>query len=122
MSIPVRLADLGHAVARRRFAYVVTVTAEGAAHVLAATVTVREGVLRMDVGASTRRNVAERPAVTLVFPPVDDASSGAGDHEDHTLLVDGRGRTDGDALLVEPTWAVLHRPAPRDEDDPARCS
>jgi hypothetical protein len=60
----------------------------------------------LDVGAigdTTRRNVGQHDGVTLVWPPTQPGG--------YTLIVDGLGRPTDDALTVEPTRAVLHRPA-----------
>jgi hypothetical protein len=58
------------------------------------------------VGNTTRKNVGQHDGVTLVWPP----SQPGG----YTLIVDGLGRTGDDALTIEPTRAVLHRPATPD--------
>jgi hypothetical protein len=56
------------------------------------------------VGPGARANVVARPDVSLLWPPV--AIDGM------SLIVDGRARLDGEVIVVTPTWAVLHRPAP----------
>lgn len=89
-----------------------TVSDEGRAHVLAVDVVARDGVLIMDVGRSTLRNVAAAPEVTLVLPPIDGRSDVAGDHDAYSLVVDGTGEEVDGRLVVRPTGAVLHRPAP----------
>lgn len=67
-----------------------------------------------DPGRRTRANVAERPQVTVVWPPPTP--------DGYSLIVDGTGTLDGDLLLVAATRAVLHRPAPApgaaDPDEP----
>lgn len=106
------LEHLPAAVARRAFAYVTTVSAEGRAHVLAAQV-VPDGLdLVMDVGRRTTSNVAVRPEVTLVFPPVESDGAAAMEHDAYSLVVDGMGSDRGGRLVVHPTGAVMHRPAP----------
>jgi len=61
-------------------------------------------VLRIGgVGNSTRRNAGAHPAVTLVWPPRDPGG--------YSLIVDGRAAVAGDGVTVDPTGAVLHRPA-----------
>lgn len=62
--------------------------------------------LRFDAGGGrAHRNAGSRPAVTLVFPPAHDA-------EGFSLVVDGVATVDDAVIDVQPTWAVLHRPAP----------
>lgn len=109
MSIPVPLEQLPAAITARDFAYVVTVSAGGRAHLLAVDVTVRGDDLVMDVGGSSLRNVTERPDVTLVFPPI---AGGHGEHDAYSLVVDGSGAESDGRLVVRPGHAVLHRPAP----------
>lgn len=55
------------------------------------------------VGNATRRNASSHAQVTLVWPPRDPGG--------YTLIVDGVAKVADDALTVEPTGAVLHRPA-----------
>jgi hypothetical protein len=112
VSIAVPLDQLPTAIAARSFAYVVTVSDAGRAHVLAVDLVARDGMLIMDVGRSTLRNVATTPELTLVLPPIDGRGDAAGDHDAYSLVVDGLGREDDGRLVVQPTGAVLHRPAP----------
>ena len=64
-----------------------------------------DDVLRVpDLGRSSRRNAGLHPELTLVGPPVDLGG--------YSLIADGTARLHGDALLVTPTRAVLHRSAP----------
>jgi hypothetical protein len=112
VSISVSLEHLPAAVARRAFAYVMTVSAEGRAHVLAVQV-VPDGLdLVMDVGRRTTSNVAVRPELTLVFPPVGSGDAPSMEHDAYSLVVDGTGSDRGGRLVVRPTGAVMHRPAP----------
>ncbi len=114
MSIPVPLDRLAAEIACRPFGYLVTVGDDQRPHVVALVPLVDdEGRLHLDAGGRTRRNAAAHPAVTMVFPPAP--------HDDHSLVVDGTALhgadTDGEpsgpgALIVVPTWAVRHRPAP----------
>lgn len=112
MSIAVSLDELPTAIAGRPFAYVMTVSEQGRAHVLAVDVVARDGVLLMDVGRSTLRNVATAPEVTLVLPPITGREGLADDHDAYSLVVDGTGEEIDGRLVVQPTGAVLHRPAP----------
>jgi hypothetical protein len=104
MSIKVDLDQLAEALADFTFAYLITVGDDYRAHTVAVQPVLSDGVV--DVGAignTTRRNVGQHDGVTLVWPP---SQSGG-----YTLIVDGLGRASEDALRVEPTRAVLHRPA-----------
>lgn len=113
VSIAVDLADLPAAVAERPFAYLVTVGGDERPKAVALVPTIVGGELRFVVGGGTGRNAGERPRVSIVFPPT--AS------DEYSLLVDGdarlepapAGRAAGEMLvIVTPTWAVRHRPAP----------
>lgn len=63
-------------------------------------------------GQTSRTNIAGRPEVTLLWPPVDD--------EAYSLIVDGTASVEGgDGVRVTPVRAVLHRnPARTAQDDP----
>lgn len=105
VSIAVPTDDLAATVARFGFAYLVTLGDDGRPHVTAVSpvVTGHELVVG-DLGRTTRANLATRPVVTLVWPP----STADG----YSLIVDGDSTLSGDALVVTPRRAVLHRPAP----------
>ncbi len=107
MSIAVELSNLAHALARYRFAYLLTSSAAGAApHAVAVSARLHDGALLIDgVGRRTRDNAQQRPAVGLVWPPAAE--------QDYSLIVDGQAAIDGEGLRITPTRAVLHRPAPR---------
>jgi len=105
MSIPVELTSLAGALARYRFAYLMTGSAEGAPHAVAVQAALQGGELVVDgVGRRTHANALERPAVALVWPPADEGG--------YSLIVDGRARAAGGQLRIQPLRAVLHRPAP----------
>ena len=110
MSIAVALAELAEAIEDHDYAYLVTVSGEGRAHLVAVVPVVAGGVLEVgDLGLRTMANAADRPDVTLVWPPR--AAGG------HSLIVDGTARlSDRDALSIAPSRAVLHRPAPAPVD------
>jgi hypothetical protein len=117
VSVSVPLDQLATAVAQRAFAYVVTVSGEGSAHLLAVQVVADGDDLVMDVGRRTSSNVTERAEVTLVFPPIGaherEADAGEpGEHDAYSLVVDGSGSETAGRLRVRPTGAVMHRPAP----------
>lgn len=114
MSIPVELADLAEATRAHDYAYLVTLTDGGAAHVVAVTPVVEGDVLRITgLGRQSVGNASARATVTLVWPPRS--------VEGHSLIVDGlAARRDATAIVVTPSRAVLHRPAPRPESEPER--
>jgi hypothetical protein len=104
VSIAVPLDDLAREVERRAFAYLVTTSDDGRPHAVALVPVVADGALRFDAGGRTCRNATDRPAVSLVFPPTAD--------DRFSLVVDGTAAVDGSTVVVTPTWAVRHRPAP----------
>ncbi len=120
MSVPVGLDQLRDAVGGfDRDPYLVTVDPDGRPRGVAVSVRWRGDVLVMAPGARTRRNAADRPLVSLLWPPP--APGG------YTLIVDARvepddAGSDPDALLVvRPTSGVLHRPAAVTRDSAAGC-
>jgi hypothetical protein len=120
MSIPVDLSELADAASKHDFAYLVTVTEDCRAHLVAVQPVVEDReVMVAGLGRRTLENAAARPQVTLAWPP---CSVGG-----HSLFVDGvaevRSDEDGDVVLVTPSRAVLHRPAPAQvaPDDPSAC-
>lgn len=114
VSIAVALDDLADAIAGFRFAYLVTLSDDGRAHVVAVSPAVEADGLRItDLGSTTRANVAARASVTLVWPPAD--------VDQHSLIVDGAGRVEGAELVVTPYRAVLHRPAPAPATTTSGC-
>jgi len=110
MSIEVALDELAGEVSRWGFCYLLTVSDNDRAHLLALNPEVVSAdasvTLRLDAGGGRAcRNAAARPDVTLVFPP-------APHSEGMSLVVDGTATVDGSLVEVTPSWAVLHRPAP----------
>jgi len=104
MSVKVDLDQLADALADFTFAYLITVGEDHRAHTVAVQPAFIDGVLDVgSIGNTTRKNVGTHDGVTLVWPP---RESGG-----YTLIVDGRGQSNGDALKVVPSRAVLHRPA-----------
>ncbi len=96
-------------------AYLVTVTAEGAPHVVSVSVVVDgdDGRLAVAAGQRTRANLDARPTATLLWPPATDPA--------YSLLVDGAyvgDRDGGERIVIEPTSAVLHRVAGADGEGP----
>lgn len=105
MSIPVPLPDLAAAVERYGpIAFLLTGGADGRPHAVQAVLRWDGPRLRTAGGTKTTANAAERPAVALLWPPVEPAG--------HCLIVDADAAVDpsGD-LLLTPTKAVLHRGA-----------
>ncbi|HXE21453.1 MAG TPA: hypothetical protein VN617_03870 [Rhodoferax sp.] len=105
MSIPVELSNLADAMARYRFAYLLTANPKGAPHAVAVTPVLQGRELVVSgVGRRTRENAQQQSAVGLVWPPQSEA--------DYSLIVDGTATAAGELLRIAPTRAVLHRPAP----------
>jgi hypothetical protein len=118
VSIPVPLERLRAAIAERGGrAYVLTVSNDGTPHAVHAPVRWEGEVLSADVGRRTAANVDARPAASLLYPVRSD--------EDYSLIVDGTATVasgdGGRRLLVTPTRAVLHRPAPSDAATTSGC-
>jgi hypothetical protein len=105
MSIPVAVPDLAEAMKQRPYAYLLTVSDDGRPHAVAVVPSVASGLLSMEVGRRTASNAQARPeSVSLVWPP-----SVPGEY---SLIADGRAVVEGTRVVVTPTKAVLHRPAP----------
>ena len=104
MSVKVDLGELGQHLQRHPFAYLLTVGEDLRAHAVAVTPTLEEGGLLMTgLGRRTSANIAERPDVSLVWPPYEPGG--------YSLIVDGRATVIDETARVEPGHAVLHRPA-----------
>lgn len=110
MSVPVSIPELFDQVGRWGSCYLLTVSEDQRPHLVAlrpaVTGTGDERRLRFDAGGGRScRNASVRRAVTLVFPPHPGADG-------FSLVVDGDATVDGADVVVRPTGAVLHRPAP----------
>ncbi|MCR1786653.1 pyridoxamine 5'-phosphate oxidase [Nocardioides carbamazepini] len=104
MSIPVDPADLCQALGDFGSGYLLTTSSPQVKVVTVDPVAGDDGTLRIaGPGRGTLRNLAENPAVTVVFPPQE--------RHGYTLLVDGTAATDGEDVVVTASAAVLHRPA-----------
>ena len=105
MSIPVAIADLATATSEYGYAYLLTVRDDLRAHIVAVTPTWEGERLVMDVGRGTAHNAAERPSISMCYPPLEEGG--------YSLIVDGDATVDdGSTVRFAPTGAVLHRPAP----------
>jgi hypothetical protein len=118
MSIPVPLDRLRAALEERgRSAYLLTVSDDGRPHVIHGSVRWEGDALTTDVGRRSAANAATRPSVSLLYPVRSDG--------DYSLIVDGSAvvvREDGQRLLITPTKAVLHRPAPAPDPSSSPCA
>lgn len=107
-------AALAATLDRFRFAYLATVGQEQRAHIVAVRPELHGDVFRIrQPGRTSGRNIGQHQAVTLVWPPAD--------VDDYSLIVDGTGTFDGEELVVTPTRAVLHRPAPSPTHSSTGC-
>jgi Pyridoxamine 5'-phosphate oxidase len=119
MSIPVALERLRAAVEERGpSAYVLTVSDDGRPHAVHGPVRWIDEVLVADVGRRSAANATARPSVSLLYPVRTDG--------EYTLIVDGTAAVEssgeGLRLLVTPTTAVLHRPAPAADPTASSCA
>ena len=115
MSAPLDTASLAERVEEfGSIAHLVTVSGDGAPHVVSVRVEQRDGDLVVGAGRHTAANAAERPGVTLLW------AAPAGRH--YSLIVDGTARplpnAGAPALAVTPTRAVLHRTPEGDPSAP----
>ena len=109
MSIAVSLDQLRDEVARRGdAAFVVTIGDEGP-HVVSVRVAWEGDELVAGAGNRTAANVAERPAVSLLWPS---------SFDDYSLIVDGSASAADGSLRITPVRAVLHRSAAAAGDGP----
>lgn len=91
---------------RSRAAFVVTAAADGPPHTVAEYLRWRGGALEVPCGDTTARNLASRPAATVLVP--------ADEIDGYTLIVEVEGEVfEGDerTARLTPTHVVLHRPA-----------
>ena len=102
--------ELAEAIADRRLAHLVTV-GDGP-HVTVVEVRLDGDRLALaGVGSRSTANLQANPAVTLLWQPPAEGERG--------LIVDGTAELDGDAVVVSPTKAILHRPALDEHGVPA---
>ena len=103
MSIPVEIEKLAEALADRGAGYLLTASADGGVKAVSIDPSLAGGVLRCPPSRGSARNLADRPAATLLFPPTEPGG--------HTLLVDGTATADDEGITFTPGTAVLHRRA-----------
>lgn len=104
MSVVVDLADLPERLRDFDRGYLLT-SRDGLVKAVSVRAVVEDGTLLVATpGRGSVANVEAFPAVTLLFPPLDDPGM--------TLLVDGTAAAEGDDVRVTPTGAVLHKPVP----------
>src|SRR5262245_42104730 len=115
MSIPLELTRLPDVVARYRFAYLLTTTANGAPRAVAVSAALEgEELVVSGFGRHTRENLSVRSVVGLIWPPQSES--------DYTLIVDGSAKLSGESLRITPARAVLHRPAPSPHPRESGCA
>lgn len=108
--MPVALDRLREAIRDTdRAPYLITVSDDGRPHSVAADFSWRDDEIVLSIGNNSRANGRARGLVTLLWPPLEPAG--------YTLIVDATvtettGTGNGDnTMTVQPTRAVLHRPA-----------
>lgn len=104
MSVKVDLTELAGQLDSYGFAYLMTVSDELRAHVVAVRPVLAEGRLEVEgLGRGTRGNLVARPNISLVWPPPEPGG--------YSLIVDGVAEVTEAGAVVVPGHAVLHRPA-----------
>jgi hypothetical protein len=106
MSIAVSLDELRHRMEEfTTDAYFLTVRDDGRAHSVAVPVRWEGDDLVVPAGNTTTRNATARPLVALLWPPPERGG--------YSLIVDATViATSAGEVRMQPTNAVLHRPAP----------
>ena len=108
MSIPVEPTDIGKQMEQfGTAAYVLTVRDDATPHIAHLDMRLDGDVLRCGASRSAAANVAQRPTISLLWPPYEPGG--------YSMIVDAEARTvdgdDGLELELRPTSGVLHRPA-----------
>ncbi|WP_420443873.1 pyridoxamine 5'-phosphate oxidase family protein [Candidatus Poriferisodalis sp.] len=108
MSIPVEPADVGNQMEHfGAAAYVLTVRDDATPHIAHLAMRLDGEVLRCGASRSAAANVAQRPSISVLWPPYELGG--------YSMIVDASARTvettDGLELELRPTSGVLHRPA-----------
>lgn len=109
MSIRVEKPDLPAEIAKRGAGFLLTSIMDSrphAAHLQIEIAAESDQVeIRTPAGRTSRANCGMQPSVTMLWPATSEG--------DHSLIVDGEARLDGDShVIVTVLNAVLHRPAP----------
>ena len=110
MSVAVDLDALAERIAEFPGPPYLLTTGDGPAHVASVRVRFEDGRFVVAAGRTSLANVGAQPLVTLLWSP---APGGP-----YSLIVDGDGAAEGEAVVVTPTRAVLHRVAGVDPDLP----
>ena len=101
MSVVVDLAEIPDRLREFDRGYLLT-TRDGAVKAVSVRAVAEDGTLLVATpGRGSVTNVGGNPAVTLLFPPLENPGM--------TLLVDGTAAAEGDDVRVTPTGAVLHK-------------
>jgi hypothetical protein len=102
MSVGVELDRLHEEVARfGARPYLLTVSDDGRPHATSVTVAFEGDALVAGVGRRSAANVLDRPAISMLWSPIDDGG--------FSLIVDGTGSVDGEQVTLRPEKAILHR-------------
>lgn len=103
MSIPVSIDDLARVAADYGSAYLLSCS-DGRVKAVTVEPVIESGAIQVPgQSRGTAANVAENPAVTLLYPPLE--------RHGYTLIVDGTARVENDGFAIAAETAVLHRPA-----------
>lgn len=119
MSIVVDLDQLAETLAEYPFGYLLTIGGE-AVKAVTVTATVEDDLVVIPTTSNgSARNLATNSAATLLFPPPRPRG--------YSLIIDGAAAADGTGFHLEPTRAVLHRPADHSDEalpgpEDATCS
>lgn len=119
MSVPVELQKLQAEVSKYGDTpYLLTVSDDGRPHAVAVRVAWDGTSLVLEGGRKSVTNATARPAVTLLWPPVETGG--------FSLITDGQASVSGDRVSIHPDTAVLHRSLPDasgddDGDDGSEC-
>jgi hypothetical protein len=115
MSTKIELHELADTMRDYGFAYLLTVTDDQRTRAVA--VTPSAGAIGLTftdgLGRGTRANLANRPDVTLLWPPADAGG--------YTLIADGRVTVADDVATFVADHAVLHRPASHGDPTGSGC-
>lgn len=104
MSVKVDIAELAQHLRHYGFAYLLTVDDDQRPHAVAVHPTLDGRSLELrGLGRTSRGNLEARPDIALVWPPFE--------HGGYSLIVDGHATLTDAGASVEPTHAILHRPA-----------